>query len=88
MKIREGYVINRLGDGYVVVTVGEACRDFNGLIRLNNSGAFLWNSIQSGADTKEKLIGTMLDYYNGLDEATARADVEEFLKNVGFALED
>lgn len=88
MKIREGYVINRLGDGYVVVTVGEACKDFNGLIRLNNAGAFLWKSIQSGADTKEKLTGTMLDYYEGLDEATARVDVEEFLKNVEFALED
>ncbi len=88
MKIREGYVINRLGDGYVVVTVGEACKDFNGLIRLNNAGAFLWKSIQCGDNTKEKLIGTMLDYYEGLDEATAGADVEEFLKNVGFALED
>ena len=27
MRIKEGYVINKLGDGYVVVAVGEASND-------------------------------------------------------------
>ena len=64
MKIKEGYVINKLGGGYVVVTVGDASRDFNGLIRLNNAGAFLWENIQDGLNTKEKLIQAMMDYYD------------------------
>ena len=28
MKIKKGYVINKVGDGYVVVAVGEASNDF------------------------------------------------------------
>ena len=35
MRIKEGYIINKLGDGFVVVSVGEASNDFNGVIRLN-----------------------------------------------------
>ncbi len=88
MRIKEGYIIKKLGDGYVVVTVGQASRDFNGVISLNNTGAFLWQSIQDGADTREKLVKAMLERYTGLDEATAGADLGEFLDAVAFALEE
>lgn len=87
MKIKEGYAIKKLGAGYVVVTVGEASKDFNGLIRLNGVGAFLWNSIQDGADTKEKLVETMVKSFEGLDEKTAKHDLEEFLETIAFAIE-
>ena len=88
MRIKEGYVINKLGNGYVVVTIGKASKDFNGMIRLNPAGAFLWQQIQSGTDTKEKLDKAMTAYYDDLDEETAREDLEEFLENMEFALED
>lgn len=87
MKIKEGYVIKKLGGGYVVVTVGEASKDFNGLIRLNGVGAFLWDSIRDGADTKEKLVKTMVESFEGLDEKTAQKDLEEFLETIAFAIE-
>lgn len=86
MKIKEGYVINKLGDGFVVVTVGEASKDFNGLIRLNGVGAFLWNQIQEGVDSKEKLVQIMVKSFEGLDEMTAKQDLEEFLETIQFAL--
>lgn len=88
MKIKDGYVINKLGRGFVVVTIGEASEEFHGVIRLNETSAFLWNSIQNGADTREKLIRVMTETYEGLDEDTARADLEEFLDSVAFALEE
>ncbi len=88
MKIKEGYIIKKLGTGYVVVTVGEASRDFNGVISMNESGAFLWQSILDGTDTRKSLVRAMMDRYDGLDEATAGADLDEFLKTVEFALEE
>jgi len=86
LKIKEGYVIKSLAGGYVVVTVGDAAKEFNGLIRMNETGAFLWNSILEGADSKEKLITAMLARYEDLDEATAKEDLEEFLNTVSFAI--
>ena len=88
MRIKEGYIIKKLGIGYVVVTVGEASKDFNGLIRLNPSGAFLWQSIQDGADTRKKLIDAMINHYDDLDETAAGKDLDEFLNSVSFALEE
>ena len=71
MKIKEGFIIKKLGIGYIVVTVGDASKDFNGVIRLNETGAFLWQSIQDGADSREKLIQAMLDRYEDLNQETA-----------------
>ena len=88
MKIKEGFIIKKLGIGYIVVTVGDASMDFNGLIRLNETGAFLWQSIQDGADSREKLIQAMLDRYEDLDQETAKNDLDEFLGRVAFAVEE
>jgi hypothetical protein len=88
MKIKEGFIIKKLGIGYIVVTVGDASMDFNGVIRLNETGAFLWQSIQDGADSREKLIQAMLDRYEDLDQETAKNDLDEFLGRVAFAVEE
>lgn len=88
MRIKEGYVMKKLGSGYVVVTVGRASTEFNGAIRLNGTGAFLWQSILDGADTREKLVRAMLAEYEGVDEATAARDLDGFLAAVAFALEE
>ena len=88
MKIKEGFIIKKLGIGYIVVTVGDASKDFNGVIRLNETGAFLWQSIQDGADSREKLIQAMLDRYEDLDQETAEKDLDEFLGRVAFAVEE
>ena len=88
MKIKEGYIIKKLGTGYVVVTVGQASKDFNGMIRLNPAGAFLWDSIKAGKDTREKLTEAMLERYDDLDEETAKADLDEFLDSIRIALEE
>ena len=88
MKIKKGFIMKKLGPGYVVVTVGAASREFNGMIRLDPAGAFLWQSILDGADTREKLVAAMLARYEDLDEATARADLDEFLDAVSLGLED
>ena len=80
--------MKKLGAGYVVVTVGQSSKEFNGLIRLNEPGAFLWQSILDGADSNEKLIGKMMERYDDLDESTAQKDLDEFLDTVNFALEE
>ena len=88
MRIKEGYVIKKLGPDYVVVTVGEASNDFNGLIRLNASGAFLWQSILDGVDSRQKLVDAMVNFYDDLEKSSAEKDLDEFLDVVSFALEE
>ena len=87
MRIKEGYTIKKLGMGHVVVPIGQASMEFNGVIRLNESGAFLWRSIADGADTKDKLLAAMQEHFDDLDKGTAVRDLDEFLDSIAFALE-
>ena len=77
MKIKGGFVVNKVGSQHVVVPVGEASMERHCMIRLNDTGAFLWE--QLGADTTEDaLVRALLAEY-AVDEDVARADVEAFL---------
>lgn len=48
MKIKSDYLLRKVADSYVVVPVGKATVDFNGMINLNETGAFLWQQLQKG----------------------------------------
>ena len=80
MKLKEGFVLRKVADTYVVVAVGEESRDFNGIIRLNDTGRFLWEKLQ-GDISEDGLVSAMLLEYD-IDEATAGADIDRFIEKV------
>ena len=51
MKIKDGFMLRKVGGQNVVVAVGKASRDFNGIIRLNDTGRFLWEKQRSSPNT-------------------------------------
>lgn len=80
MKIKENFMLRKVADCYVVVPVGDAVAGFNGMINLNDAGAFLWKSLENET-TVEKVVADMLECYD-VDEATAKADVEKFISDL------
>ena len=62
----------------VLVPVGKAVYDANGLFVMNELGAFLWDRLGE-ADSVQSLTAAVLEHYE-VDEATAKADIEEFLE--------
>jgi len=64
----------------VVVPVGKATVDFNGMINLNETGAFLWQQLQKGAD-EDALLKAMLKEYE-VDEETAAEGLGGFLNKL------
>ena len=80
MKIREGFIIREVAGSFVVVAVGSAAKEFSGIINLNETGAFLWKALEKGA-TKDELVAKLLAEYE-VDETTARADVDAFVKKL------
>lgn len=84
MKIKEGFVLRTIAGSNIVVPVGAASVDFNGMITLNDSGAFLWKELEKGTDV-EGLTAALLREYD-VDAETARtcaADFMEKLKEAG-----
>ena len=77
MKIKSDFLLKKIAGNYVVVPVRKRAVDFSGIIKLSESGAFLWNILAEGAE-RDELVARLLDEY-AVDEATAAADVDRFI---------
>ena len=78
MKIKEGYLLRDVAGNHVVVPVGKV--DFDGMIRLNETGAFLWEKLQSETDPAT-LTKELCKEYN-VEALVAEKDVESFLSKL------
>lgn len=77
MKIKEGFILRKVGIQYVVAATGKASENFNGMMRLNESGAFAFRLLQEGI-TEDELVGRIVAEYEVSEEA-ARRDAQAFL---------
>lgn len=80
MKIKEGFVLRKVADQYVVIATGEASKDFYGMVKLNESGADIWQGLMDGCD-ETGLVQRLMDKYD-LEEEKAKESVEKFLKEM------
>ncbi len=79
MKIKDGFVLRNIGDNYMVVGEGLAQIDFNKIISLNSTAAFLWKAVQ-GKDFDAKTLTDLLLGEYEVDEATALRDATVLLE--------
>lgn len=86
MKIKPGFILRQLAGENVVVPVGAAGASFNGMIRLNDTGALLWQELAAGAD-EEQLVQKLMDSCEGAEAETVRTDVRDFLDSIRAALD-
>ena len=77
LKLDKEYVLRQIGDDYVIVPVGKAALDFNGMITVKETGAFLWEQLVKGT-SKEGLLETLMETYEVTQEEAER-DIDEFL---------
>lgn len=80
MKVKKDYMLRSVAGYAVVVPVGEGAMNFNGVINLNDSGAFLWKTMENDV-TEEQMVAALLGEYD-VDEERAKADVAVFIKNM------
>ena len=79
MKIKEGYILRVVAKQNVVLpATGDL--DLDRMLTLNNTGKFLWQRLEQGAQ-KEDLVQAMLENYE-IDTDTARTCVDNFVKNL------
>ena len=78
MKINRDFTIQKVGGSYVAVAVGETSKTFHGMIRLNDTGAFLWKQMSERDCTEEELVEALLAEYD-IDRETATGDVRRMI---------
>ncbi len=80
MNIRKRLIKRRIAGDVILVPVGDASLELKGLLTLNETGEFLWDRLPDAMD--EEALAAALDGEYDVDEATARADVREFLDSL------
>lgn len=80
MKIKEGFLLREVAGNIIVVPVGDAVLNFDGMINLNETGAFLWKKLEDDVDHYYLLEELMKEY--DVDEETAKADISDFLNKM------
>ena len=77
MKIKKGFVVRKIAGEDVVVALGAASKQFNGIIKLNDTGRFLWDKIVEGCDEDGLVDAIVADY--SVDKETAARDIKVFI---------
>lgn len=80
MKLKDGFMLREIAGTWVVVPLGQRVIEFNGLMTLSDSGAFLWKMLELGAEIDELLEGIMEEYE--IDKGTAQMDIDEFIGQI------
>ena len=76
MKLKDGLSKNRAGDDYIVISDNREI--FKGMIRLNESGAFLFDLLKNDISFDE-LKNALMNKY-AIDGELAKRDLSAFLK--------
>ncbi len=79
MKIKEGFVLRSIGDTYMVIGEGLAQIDFNKMVSLNSTAAYLWNSLLGKEFNRGDVRDLLLGQYD-VDEKTAQADADALVE--------
>ena len=72
MQINKDFTIQKVGAQFVAVPVGETSKTFHGMVRLNETGAFLWRALAERDMTEAELVDALLAEYDVSREIAER----------------
>lgn len=75
MRIIEGFILRNVMGQATIVGEGVGQIDFNKLITLNDSAAYLWQSVENKEFDMQTLANLLVDKY-GIDQDTALTDAK------------
>ncbi len=90
MKVNRNFVLRKVGGRCVAVPVGSACKNFQGVVKLNATAQLVWESLLAG-DAEDQTVQKMLAQYDVTEEharAAYHAAVERMAEIGALTLDD
>lgn len=85
MKIKEGFIVREISGQSVAMAVGKASKEFHGMIKLNDTGLFIWKQLENDTD-EASVVRALTDKYD-VDTERACSEAHKFievLRSAGF----
>ena len=86
MKVKDGFYLTAIGTDFVIIaSTPETKKEFDGMLRMNETDAFLWKKLTDGASETE-LVDALCAEYGVSAEVAAKdtADFLEIIRSAGF----
>ena len=80
MQIKDGFVLRKIADQYLVVPVGARAKEMHGMLGLNETGAFILKGLLDG-QASEVIVKALCEEYE-VQEDDAMAAVQRFLEKL------
>lgn len=80
MKLKDGFITHQIQDIQMMVAAGEAAKRFHGLIRSNETAAFIVNCLKNET-TEEAIVDKILAEYD-VPRETASQDVHSIVEKL------
>ena len=80
MQIKKKMVERKIAGETVLVPIGEAVLENNGLFMMTETGSFIWDILPE-CETENEILLKLLDEYD-VDEAIARKDIDAFISQL------
>ena len=81
MKIKSDIVVQKVGGSYLAVAVGKRAEEISGMIKLNESAMFLWNTALDHGVDADKLADALVGEY-GITREEALTDAKAFVQTL------
>ncbi len=81
MKLKYDFVINNVAGETIAVSVGSTSGRFNGYIKLNETGAFIFKLLKNDI-SREELIDAVVNEFKDATLTQATETVDEFIEKL------
>lgn len=69
MRICEDLVLRKVGDTWAVFPIGDALNYYGNIMRLNETGVFLWRKLEQGCSVEKLTEAVVREYEIGRERA-------------------
>lgn len=80
MRLKEGFILHSVGEEHMAVATGEAAKGFNGIIRNNETAAYIFELLQTET-TEEAIVDAMCERYDA-DRSVIAKDVAKIVGQI------
>ena len=80
MRLKDDFILHNTGEDFVIIATGEATKNFNGIIKLNNMGGEIVGLLTTDI-SEEDIIKAIIEKYE-VDYDTAKEDIKNILDSL------
>ena len=80
MKLNPEFVLQQVAGSWIVVPMGRASPDFNGMLTLNETGVVLWKALEAGGSVEDLAKALTKEYDVSMEQAVQ--DASAFLRKL------